>query len=155
MHRLFSGQRKQGRAKVLYARRLRVKGNGPLSGNGGPGCISKSVGAKCCGISSTRRWLRGSSALNSRPQFPAIPLVCRAHVPRFEISHRLFAARCVSAIIDRGRLLRCGYRPEPRLCPGCLRVAHDATDYWSVGVTESHIIIGVVCDTAFACRYEN
>src|SRR4029453_7110006 len=52
-------------------------------------------------------------------------------VPRLKISHRLFAARCLAAIIDRGRLLPRGYRPKPRLCLRCLRVAHNAADYFA------------------------
>ena len=71
-------------------------------------------------------------------------LVGWPNVPRLKISHRLFAARCVTAIIDRGRLLRRGYRPKPRLWLGCLRVAHDATDYWSARVTEPHIVVVLV-----------
>jgi hypothetical protein len=79
-------------------------------------------------------------------------------VPRLKISHRLFAARCVAAIIDRGRLLSRRYRPKPRLCLRCLRVAHDAPDYWSAFVTEPHIIVVLVPKiraTAFAGRYKN
>src|SRR5262249_2805769 len=58
-------------------------------------------------------------------------------------------------IINRWRLLPRGYLPKPWLCVRRLWVAHDAADYWSVRVTESHIIVGVVCTTAFACRYKN
>jgi len=71
-------------------------------------------------------------------------LVRGLHVPRLKISHRLFAARCVAAIIDRGRLLPRGYRPKPRLCFRCLRMAHDAPDYWSTRVTEPHIVVVLV-----------
>src|SRR5262245_7911316 len=59
---------------------------------------------------------------------------------RLEISHRLFAARCIAAIVDRGWLLPGGYRPKPRLSVWCLRVAHDAANYWSAPVTEPHIV---------------
>ena len=40
----------------------------------------------------------------------------------------------------------------------CLRVAHDATDYWSARVTEPHIVVvlvPMVRTTAFAGRYKN
>jgi hypothetical protein len=81
-----------------------------------------------------------------------------AYISRLKISHRLFAAHCVTAIIDRGRLLPRRYCPKPRLCFRCLRVAHDAPDYWSAPVTEPHIavvLIPMVRTTAFACRYED
>ena len=58
-------------------------------------------------------------------------LIGRPYVPRLKISHRLFAARCVAVIIDRGRLLAGGYRPKPRLVLSCLRVAPEAADYCS------------------------
>ena len=78
--------------------------------------------------------------------------------PRLKISHCLFAARCVAATIDRRWLLACGYRPKPRLVLRCLRVAHDAADYWSTPVTEPHIVVALVpmvANTAFACRNKN
>jgi uncharacterized membrane protein YeaQ/YmgE (transglycosylase-associated protein family) len=40
----------------------------------------------------------------------------------------------------------------------CLRVAHDAADYWSARITEPHIVVvlvPMVRTTAFACRYKN
>ena len=58
-------------------------------------------------------------------------LVGWPYVPRLKITHRLFAARCVAAIIDRGRLLPRGDRPKPRLLLSCLRVAPEAADYCS------------------------
>jgi hypothetical protein len=82
----------------------------------------------------------------------------RSYVPRFKISHRLFAARCVAVIIDRGRLLPRGYRPKPRLRFRCLWVAHNTANYCSARVTESHIVVvpvPMIRDTAFACRYKN
>ena len=85
-------------------------------------------------------------------------LVGGPRVPRLKISHRLFAARCVAAIIDRGWLLPRGYRPKPRLCLRCLRVAHNAPDYCSPRITKSHIVVVLVPmirTTAFACRYKN
>src|SRR5262245_24910666 len=84
---------------------------------------------------------------------PPSPLVGWPHVPRLKISHRLFAARCVTAIIDRGRLLPRRYRPKPRLCLRCLRMVHDAPDYWPARVTEPDIIVvlvPMVRATAFA-----
>src|SRR5262245_53818786 len=84
--------------------------------------------------------------------------VGRPHISRLKISHRLFAARCVAAIIDRGRLLSRRYCPKPRLCHRCLRVAHDAPDYWPARVTEPHIVVVLVPKvgtTAFSCRYKN
>jgi hypothetical protein len=59
------------------------------------------------------------------PQYSVGILVGWPRVPRLKISHRLFAARCVAVIIDRGRLLPRGYRPVPRLVLRCLRVAHN------------------------------
>jgi hypothetical protein len=88
----------------------------------------------------------------------AVSLGWSAHIPRLKISHRLFAARCVAAIINRGRLLPRRYRPEPRLSLRCLRVAHNASDYWSVPVTKPHVVVVLVPmirATAFACRYKN
>jgi hypothetical protein len=55
-------------------------------------------------------------------------------------------------------LLACGYRPKPRLVLRCLRVAHDAANYWSARITEPHIVVvlvPMVRTTAFACRYKN
>ena len=49
--------------------------------------------------------------------------------------------------LDRGRLLSRGYRPKPRLCLRCLRVAENAADHWSVFRHPS-------LTTAFACRYK-
>jgi hypothetical protein len=39
--------------------------------------------------------------------------------------------------LDRGRLLSRGYRPKPRLCLRCLRVAENAADHWSASVTRA------------------
>src|SRR5262245_53740226 len=61
--------------------------------------------------------------------------------PHLEVCHRLLAARCVSAIINRGRLSTSRYCPKPRLSLGCLRVMHDATGYQSAGVSEHHIVV--------------
>src|SRR5262249_56635095 len=47
------------------------------------------------------------------------PLRWRAYVPRLKISHRLFAARCVAAIIGRGRLFSRCYGPKPRTTLRC------------------------------------
>ena len=77
---------------------------------------------------------------------------------RLKITHRLFAARCVAAIIDRGRLLPRRYCPKPRLCLRCLRVKHNAPDYWSAPVTEPHIVVVLIPKirtTAFSCRDKN
>ena len=75
----------------------------------------------------TREPRRGSRAsLRLARKSHAGWLVGWPYVPRLKISHRLFAARCVAAIIDRGRLLPRGYRPKPRLWLRCLRVAHNA-----------------------------
>jgi hypothetical protein len=49
--------------------------------------------------------------------------------PRLKISHRLFAAGRVAAIIDRGWLVPRRYRPQPRPYLRCLRVAPNASDY--------------------------
>src|SRR5262245_6946069 len=60
-------------------------------------------------------------------------------------------------IIHRGRLLPCSYRPKPRLSFRCLRVAHNAPDYWPAPVTEPHIVVvlvPMVRTTAFATRYK-
>jgi hypothetical protein len=87
-----------------------------------------------------------------------VPFHWRPYISRLKISHRMFAARCVPAIIDRGRLLSRRYRPKPRLCLRCLRVAHDAPDYWSAFVTKPHIIVVLVPKiraTAFAGPYKN
>jgi len=49
-------------------------------------------------------------------------------------------------------------RLKPRLFLRCLRVAHDAADYWSARVTEPHIVVVLVPmirSTAFAGRYKN
>src|SRR5262245_42114607 len=94
----------------------------------------------------------------TRPVQGAGATLGTAHIPRLKISHRLFAARCVAAIIDRGRLLPRCYRPKPRLVFVCLRVAHDAANDWSAFVTEPHIIVVLVPkirSSAFACRYKN
>src|SRR5262245_26720732 len=85
-------------------------------------------------------------------------LVGWPYIPRLKISHRLFAARCIAAIVDRGRLLSRCYCPKPRLCLRCLRVAHDAPDYWPARVTEPHIVVVLVPkvgSTAFASGYKN
>src|SRR5262249_16381275 len=58
---------------------------------------------------------------------------------------------------QKGRLLPRSYCPKPRLCLRCLRMAHDAPDYWSGPVTEPHIIVVLVPKirpTAFPCRYQ-
>jgi hypothetical protein len=78
--------------------------------------------------------------------------------PHLKIRHRLFAARCVAPIIDRGRLLPPGYRPKPRLCRWRLGVTHNASDYWSAPITEPHVVVVLVPmirATAFACGYKN
>ena len=96
-----------------------------------------------------------SAAMKSPASHAGPGLVGWPYVPRLEISHCLFAAHCVAAIIDRRRLLPRGYRPIPRLVLRCLRVAHNAADHCSARVTEPHIVVVLVPrirTTAFACR---
>ena len=115
--------------------------------------------SRCVGTCSAAR----RNSLDHGPRFQVCEkcrrgLVGWPHVPCLKISHRLFAARCVAAIIDRGRLLPRDYRPKPRLTVGCLRMSHDAADYWSTSVTEPHIVVVLVPvtrTTAFACGYKN
>jgi hypothetical protein len=72
--------------------------------------------------------------------------------PRLKIRHRLLAARCVTAIIDRWFRLPRRYRPEPRLVLWRLRVEHDPSDYWSARVTESHVVCALCLNaTAKVC----
>ena len=73
-----------------------------------------------------------------------------------KISHRLLAAHCVAAIVDRGRLLHGGYRPKLRFVVRCLRVKHDAPDNFARVV--AHIVIDnrlPLATTAFASGDQN
>ena len=99
-----------------------------------------------------------SAAMKSPASHAGPGLVGWPHVPRLKISHRLFAACCVAAIIDRGWLLPRGYRPKPRLVLRCLRMTKNAANYCSARVTDPHIIVVLVPmirTTAFACRNKN
>ena len=76
------------------------------------------------------------------------------------LKYRIACSRLcrVTAIIDRWRLLPRRYRPEPRRSLRCLRVAHNAADYWSAPVTKPHVVVVLVPmirATAFACGYKN
>jgi hypothetical protein len=76
-------------------------------------------------------------------------------VSRLKISHRLFAARSIAMIVDRGRLLAGSYRPKPWLCLRCLWVAHDAADYFAVAISHIAIIRRTpIAATASAGLYE-